>query len=237
MTKGTPTEEFTAPTHVGIVLDGNRRWAKERGLPSNEGHSAGAQAIEPAVRAAFDRGVQYVSLFVFSTENWKRAEQEVGYLMKLFIHYFKKESQKLIRDGFKILFAGQRDDRIRKDIRKAIDELEESSKNGQNGTVIFNFNYGGHTEIVDAVKSIIKEGITANEIDERVLAAHMYTPEVPELDLIIRTSGEQRISGFQLWRAAYAEFLFVDTLWPDFKPVDMDQALDIFNERNRRFGS
>ncbi|MCA9349056.1 di-trans,poly-cis-decaprenylcistransferase [Candidatus Saccharibacteria bacterium] len=224
------------PKHIGIILDGNRRWAEENGLPTMEGHRKGADNIEFVAEALFDKGVEYVSLFVFSTENWKRTTEEVGYLMKLFVKLFKKDSQRLIDRGYRILFAGRRDGKINKDISEAIEDLEDSSKNGKNGTLVFCFNYGGTTEIVDAVKGIVESGINPEDIDEQTLSENMYQPEVPPIDLLVRTSGEQRISGFQLWRAAYAELLFIDKHWPDFSPADATMIIDEFSARNRRFG-
>lgn len=227
----------TIPRHVGIILDGNRRWAKEQNLPSLEGHKRGADVIEPVVKEAFGRGVKYVSIFLFSTENWKRAEKEVGYLMKLFIHYFKKDGKRLVSEGYKILFAGRTNDsQLRSDVRKAIQELEDTSTKGTAGTLVINFNYGGQNEIVDAVKAVMKQGVDEDEVNPELLSQHMYHPSVPDLDLIIRSSGEHRLSGFQLWRAAYAEFIFANKHWPDFGPTDMIEALHVYSERNRRFG-
>lgn len=224
------------PRHVGIILDGNRRWAKGRGQPTLTGHEAGLDQIEPVVKAAFARGVEFVSLFVFSNENWRRKKIEVNYLMALFERAFTKESRRLIDEGYQIRFAGRRDDRLRPKIRRAIEELEADSDRNSGPTVIFCFNYGGRIELVDAVKSLIERGLDPDEINEEVLAASLYQPNAPDLDLLIRTSGEQRISGFQLWRASYAELLIVDKYWPDFGPQDINEALDQYWQRQRRFG-
>ena len=225
-----------SPRHVGIILDGNRRWARERGRPTLAGHEAGLDQIEPVLKAGFGAGVEFMSLFIFSTDNWHRTKLEVNYLMALFNRAFKKESQRLIDEGYRIRFAGRRDKRLRPGIRKAIEHLETSSANNPGPTVIFCFNYGGRLELVDGVRSLIEQGVRADQVDEERLAAAMYQPDVPDLDLLIRTSGEQRISGFQLWRASYAEILVVDKYWPDFSPDDMRQTLDDYRRRRRRFG-
>ena len=230
------SDQSRGPRHVGIILDGNRRWAKERGQPTLTGHEAGLDQIEPVVKAAFARGVEFISLFVFSNENWRRKKIEVNYLMALFERAFTKESRRLINEGYQIRFAGRRDDRLRPKIRRAIEELEADSNRNSGPTVIFCFNYGGRIELVDAVKSLIERGLDPDEINEEVLAANLYQPDAPDLDLLIRTSGEQRISGFQLWRASYAELLIVDKYWPDFGPQDINEALDQYWQRRRRFG-
>ncbi|MEM6997638.1 MAG: polyprenyl diphosphate synthase [Patescibacteria group bacterium] len=230
------SKDTNTPNHVGIVLDGNRRWAKEQGLPTFEGHRAGAEAIEPVLQAAYDEGVEYITLFVFSTENWSRTQDEVGYLMKLFLGYFKKESKRLMDEGIRVKFAGRRDDRVDPKIISAIEELEKDSADNTNGTVVFCFNYGGRAEIVDAVKQLADSGVSPSDVDEDMLSDNMYHPDVPPIDLMIRTSGEQRISGFSLWRSAYAEFLFVDKYWPDFTADDMTAALKEYSMRSRRFG-
>ena len=224
------------PCHVGIILDGNRRWAKDRGRPTLLGHEAGLDQIEPVVKAAFARGVEFISLFVFSTENWRRKKIEVSYLMALFERAFGKESRRLIEEGYQIRFAGRRNDRLRPRIRRAIEALESDSDRNDGPTVIFCFNYGGRIELIDAIRSLIKQGVEADKIDEEAIAANLYQPGVPDLDLLIRTSGEQRISGFQLWRASYAELLIVDKHWPDFGPDDINQAIDQYWHRQRRFG-
>ena len=224
------------PRHVGIILDGNRRWAKERGRPSLLGHEAGLDQIEPVVKAAFARGVEFISLFVFSNENWGRKKIEVSYLMTLFERAFGKDSRRLIEEGYRVRFAGRRDERLRPKIRRSIEEIEADSDKNSGPTVIFCFNYGGRIELVDAIKSLIEQGVEPDKIDEEAIAVNLYQPEVPDLDLLIRTSGEQRISGFQLWRASYAELLIVDKYWPDFGPDDIGQALDQYWQRQRRFG-
>ena len=224
------------PRHIGIILDGNRRWARQQGQPTLTGHEAGLDQIEPVVKAAFDLGVEVMSLFVFSTENWRRTEKEVKYLMALFNRAFRKESQRLINEGYRLRFAGRRDDKLNPRIRRSIEQMEADSINNPGPTVVFCFNYGGRLELVDAARKLIKQGLAADQVDETRLAAALYQPDIPDLDLLIRTSGESRISGFQLWRASYAEILVVDKYWPDFGPDDIRQAIDRYWTRQRRFG-
>ena len=225
------------PEHIGIILDGNRRWARARGLLPFEGHTRGVEQIRPVLEQAFQSGVKFVSLYVFSTENWKRKQEEVSHLMGLFTRYFKKEARKLIKSGVRVKFAGQReDDRLSADIKRAIVELEAQSEDNSKGTVVFCFNYGGHTEIMDAIKKLIDANVNSQELDSSTLEAALYHPDVPPVDLVIRTSGENRISNFQLWRLAYSEFVFVEKHWPDFTPKDLLDVLDEFTKRDRRFG-
>lgn len=224
------------PNHIGIILDGNRRWAKQHKLSLLEGHQKGLQGTESIIREAIDQGVKIISLFVFSTENWRRAPREVSYLMRLFTRYFKKESHRLLREGLRLKIAGQINQALSDEIKKAIVKIEEWSAKNTGPTVVLCFNYGGQIEILEMVKKIVQRGLKPEEIELNDLHANLYHPEIPALDLVIRTSGEQRLSGFQLWRAAYAEMVFVDKYWPDFTPSDLRQALDIYRQRHRRFG-
>ena len=223
--------------HLGIIVDGNRRWASKRGLPAALGHNQGLNRIEEIVREAFNKGVGFVSLFVFSTDNWNRSVKEVKHLMQLFLKYFKKDSQRLIKEGICFKIAGQISEPLSAEVIKAAQQLEADSKHNQGGsTVILCFNYGGRTELVDMAKSIVDNKISSSEINVDTVRQHLYHPDVPDLDLVIRTSGEQRISGFQLWRANYAELLFVDKFWPDFTKEDLNQAIEAYTLRHRRFG-
>ena len=234
---GDATETAVAtPRHIGIILDGNRRWARENNISPLEGHNHGLKRVEQVVREAFRLGVEVISLFVFSTENWRRTPREVNHLMKLFTRYFKHESMRLIKEGFRLKIAGQ-DNGLSDEIKRSIAKLEELSAKNSGPTVVLFFNYGGQTEILDMVKNIVKKGLKPDKIDMQTLQDELYLPEVPDLDLVIRTSGEQRLSGFQLWRAAYAEMLFVDKYWPDFTPLDLRLAIDTYCQRSRRFGS
>lgn len=221
----------TIPRHLGLVLDGNRRWAKANGKLPLEGHRAGYDNLKTIVRVAFDRGVEYVSAYIFSTENWSRTRAEVKYLMDMALSIFETDIEEFNRDGFRVLVAGGRE-RLSAKLNEAIDSAQQLTRNNTKGTVVLCFNYGGHQEIADAVNRLQKKrNVTAADIESK-----LYHPEVPPADLIIRTSGEQRLSNFMLWRAAYAELYFVNKHWPDFDEGDLDTALTDYAQRQRRFG-
>lgn len=230
------TDTATLPTHLGIILDGNRRWAKAQGLPTLEGHREGAEVFKTIAVHAFDRGVKYLSAYVFSTENWSRTEEEVGYLMKLVIKAFEKYLDTFNEKGIKIMVLGRRAG-IKPDVLRAIERTEEKTSANSNGTLALCFNYGGQEEIVDAVSSLISQNIAPKEVTKEKIAGALYGPEIPGIDLLIRTSGEQRTSGFMLYRSDYAELYFSEKLWPDFTNEDLDNALLDYSERQRRFGS
>ncbi|MEK7602658.1 MAG: polyprenyl diphosphate synthase [Patescibacteria group bacterium] len=221
------------PNHVGIILDGNRRWAKARNLPTLEGHRIGAENFKKIVHLAFDRGVACLSAFIFSTENWSRTDEEVGYLMNLVVKAFEEYLEEFHERGIKIVILGRRQG-IRKKVSEVIKRTEEQTKNNSNGTLALCFNYGGEQELVDAVDLIRNKN--DNKITIQDIRQNLYHPEVPNLDLMIRTSGEKRTSGFMLARAAYAELYFSDKLWPDFNEQDLDIALTDYRSRVRRFG-
>lgn len=223
------------PAHVGLILDGNRRWAKAKGLPTLEGHRQGAEAFKTVSLAAFDRGVKYVSAYTFSTENWQRTEEEVGYLMRLLIKAVEKHLHAFHEANIKVVVLGRRQG-LEKSVQKAIEKTENLTKDNTRGTLALCFNYGGKAELVDAVKQIIESGVSAEEITPEVIAQHVYAPEVPEIDLLIRTSGERRTSGFMMYRSEYAELYFTDTMWPDFDESTLDIALEDYAQRKRRFG-
>lgn len=223
------------PTHVGIILDGNRRWAKRENLPTLDGHRKGAEVFKEVALGAFDSGVKYLSAFVFSTENWRRTEEEVSYLMRLLVKAVEKYLNEFDQRGIRILVIGQKE-QIPKSVVDAITKTEEKTKDNQNGTLILCFNYGGHQEIVDATKRIMTANVNPIEVTEELIEQNLYSPEIPLLDLLIRTSGEQRTSGFMLWRAAYAELVFDEKLWPDYTAQDFEGALTEYKERQRRFG-
>ena len=216
-------------------MDGNRRWAASQGLPKLEGHRKGYENLKTIATAAYDAGVEYLSAYIFSTENWKRSEEEVGYLMKLVVDVFSKDIDTLIEKDVRVVFLGSRG-KISKTVRKAIEGAEERSKDKTGGTLALCFNYGGHLEIVDAVKQIVAEGVSEDEIDEETIEKHLYYPDVPPVDLMIRTSGEQRISNFMLWRMSYAELYFTDKHWPAFSVDDLNAAFEEYASRQRRFG-
>jgi undecaprenyl diphosphate synthase len=230
------TDTAALPVHVGIVLDGNRRWAKKNGVPAIQGHRQGMDVLKDVSFHAFERGVQYLSAYVFSTENWQRAEEEVNYLMDLTVKAVEKYLDEFHERGVRVVVLGRRKG-IRQKVLDAMTRAEEKTKDNTQGTLALCFNYGGREELVDALKHIVAEGFTPNQITADVIAGSLYSPEIPDLDLLIRTSGEERTSGFMLYRAAYAELYFVDKLWPDFTNKDFDGALDDYQKRERRFGS
>lgn len=228
--------DHAVPRHVGIILDGNRRWAKANSMSSLEGHREGAEAFKKVALGAFDLGVEYLSAFVFSTENWKRTEEEVGYLMNLVTKAVEKYLKTFHEAGIKIVVLGRRQG-IPAAVLKAIDRTEDKTKNNTRGVLALCFNYGGEEELVDVVRTAVKEQPDAEMVTSEYISSKLYAPEVPQLDLVIRTSGEQRLSGFMLYRSAYAELYFTDKLWPDFAVQDFKQALDWYGTRQRRFGS
>lgn len=230
------SEPINIPQHIGIILDGNRRWARSRRLSISRGHSAGLKRVEGVVRTAVEAGVKFVSLFVFSVDNWKRSTSEVNHLMKLAVNFIAKEGDRLVKEGVRIQFAGRIDQTLNPEVRESIKRIEKQSAKNKKATIVLCFNYGGHVELVDMVKKIIRRKVSPKMIDLEFIRQHLYLPNVPDLDLIIRTSGEQRISGFQLYRASYAEILFVNKHWPDFGKQDLLKALAMYQKRGRRFG-
>lgn len=225
------------PTHVGVIMDGNRRWAKAQGLETVEGHWRGYQNLRDlAIYALLEKKVPFISAYVFSTENWNRTEEEVGYLMKLVTKAFTDYLDDFHKNNIRVVVLGQRD-RLSKNVLRAVENAEAKTKNNTAGTLVACFNYGGHAEIVDAAKKIAESKIEASKIDENLFEQMLYHPEVPPVDLIIRTSGEKRLSGFMLWRASYSELLFIDKHWPDFDKTDIDAALEEYAHRQRRYGA
>ena len=222
------------PTHVAIIVDGNGRWAKERGLPRIKGHDAGFDNLRELIRYIMSRGIKVLSLYVFSTENFKRAQEEVGHLMGLFVLMYKRELKLFMEDNLKVVFSG-RDDPLPKSVIKARDELVEATKNNTGGIVNFCMNYGGRAEIMDAVKKIAKSGVDVDSLSDDDFRHYLYQ-DLPDIDLMIRTSGELRLSNFLLWQNSYAEFYFPKKYFPDFKAEDFDQALIEYTSRDRRFG-
>lgn len=223
----------TIPQHVGIIMDGNRRWARRRGLPSLVGHRRGYDRAVEVSEYAFEKGVRFLTLFAFSTENWNRSKKEVAYLMNLLLQMINDRARALHKKGIRLLFIGTRR-RLNKRITAAITQAEDLTKSNKRGTLIIALSYGGREEILHAITSL--RG-SRNRVTEKTFARHLYTKGIPDPELIIRTSGEQRLSGFLLWQAAYSELYFTPTLWPDFKASDFDRALSDFKRRQRRFGS
>lgn len=223
------------PTHVGIIVDGNGRWAKERGLSRLKGHDAGFDNLRELVKYIHKRGVKYLSLYVFSTENFKRPKEEVDHLMDLFVIMYKRYRDDFAKNNIKVVFSG-RDEPLPKKVIKARDELVELTKNNTSGTVNFCMNYGGRAEILDAIKKIAKSGVDVDSLTEEDIRKYLYQ-DLPDVDLMIRTSGELRLSNFLLWQNSYAEFYFPKTKFPDFHEADFDQALIEYTSRDRRFGN
>jgi undecaprenyl diphosphate synthase len=223
------------PKHIGFILDGNRRWAKQHGLPTYEGHLAGYNALKDIIEASADAGVEYISFYTWSTENWSRAETEVRGIMKLIRRLFKVDIKQLVKDDFKLVVLGGRD-KLPDDINVMIDEAEEASKNGSRATLAMCFNYGGQQEIVRAAQRIAEAGVDPDTVTAELFEQYLDHPDIPPCDIVVRTSGEQRLSNFMLWRSAYSEFLFLDKLWPDMRPEDVDAIIKEYNRRHRRFG-
>ncbi len=220
------------PNHVGFIVDGNRRWAKKHGLPTYEGHLAGYNAIKEIIRASVEKGIKCVSFYVFSTENWKRSQDEVSYLMKLTLRILTRDMKELIKEKVKVKVLGSREG-LGDALIKAINKAEADTAHFTRATVAVCLNYGGKQEIVEAAKATVAD---RQDLTEENIQAHLYAPEVPDLDMMVRTSGEQRISNFMLWRAAYCELMFLDKLWPDLRPSDIDDIIKEYARRNRRFG-
>ena len=223
------------PQHVGFIVDGNRRWAKAHGLPKYEGHLAGYNALKDVLLETLSRGVKYASAYVFSMENWKRSEEEVGHLMGLLLKILEADVPIFIENNVRLRVVGSRSG-LSEAILKAIDKAEESTKDLENGELLLCLNYGGHLEIADAVKEIVRSGVSADEVTPELISQHIYAPEVPPCDIIVRTSGEQRLSNFMLWRSAYSELHFIDKNWPDMTTDDVDDILEEYSRRNRRLG-
>ena len=223
------------PVHIGYILDGNRRWAKKHGLPTYEGHLAGYNALKDVIAATADAGVKYISFYSFSTQNWNRAEDEVNGIMSLVRRLFKSDVKQLVKDGYKVVVLGSRD-RLPADIVEMIDRTEEVSQGGTRATLAMCFNYGGQEEIVRAAQRLAAQGIPSEAITPEVFAAALDHPDIPPCDLIVRTSGEQRLSDFMLWRSAYSEFLFLDKFWPEMTKDDVIAILEEYSVRQRRFG-
>ena len=224
------------PVHVGCVMDGNGRWANRRGLPRTEGHAAGEAAMFDVVEGALEIGVQWLTMFAFSTENWRRPPDEVRYLMGFNESLLVRRRDELHDKGVRIRFAGRRDWRVPRRVLRRMDESSELTKGNRRMTLTMAFNYGGRAEIVDAVRALVSEGIAPGRIDERSIRAHLYFPDQPDPDLVIRTSGEYRISNFLLWQLAYSELVFSDVLWPDFRREHLFAAVAEYQGRERRYG-
>jgi len=230
------SETLIVPKHIGLILDGNRRWARENGLSTLEGHRIGYHHLKDIVREAINVGVEYVSAYIFSIENWNRTKAEVKYLMEHALIFLTSDVAELNREGVRVVWLGTKE-RLSSRLLEAIDKAEESTRHNTKGTLGICFNYTGKQEIVDAAKQLIDTGVKSDQLTLETFERALYAPDVPPIDLLIRTSGEQRLSGFMLWRAAYAELLFVDKHWPEFEKADLHAAIEEYAARERRHGA
>jgi undecaprenyl diphosphate synthase len=217
-------------------MDGNGRWASRRGLPRTEGHAAGEAAMFDVVEGALVLGVEWLTMYAFSTENWRRPPDEVRYLMGFNESLLRRRRDELHDKGVRVRFAGRRDWRVPRRVLRRMDESIELTRDNRRMTLTMAFNYGGRAEIIDAVKELVASGVSPQKVDERALRRHLYFPDMPDPDLVIRTSGEYRISNFLLWEVAYSELLFIDTLWPDVRRAHLYQAVLDYQRRDRRYG-
>jgi undecaprenyl diphosphate synthase len=223
------------PRHIGIIMDGNGRWARRRRKPASFGHRAGVRTIKRVLDACETLGVKILSIYAFSTENWSRPRAEVRALMRLFHETMQREIEEMHRRGVRIVVSGRRGE-LSPRMRERIEEAVSLTAGNQKGVLNVCLNYGGRAEVVDAVKRLIADGLEAGQIDEASIAARLYNPDLPDPDLIIRTGGERRVSNFLLWQSAYSEMLVTETLWPDFDVADLKGALADYASRVRRFG-
>jgi undecaprenyl diphosphate synthase len=225
------------PAHVGVVMDGNGRWATKRGLKRTEGHAAGEEALFDAVQGALDLGVGWLTVYAFSTENWRRPVDEVRYLMGFNESILARRRDELHELGVRIRFAGRRDWRVPRRLLRQQDDAIALTKGNRRLTLTIAFNYGGRAEIVDAVRALVAEGVRPDGVTEKAIRRHLYHPDMPDPDLVVRTSAEFRISNFLLWELAYSELVFTDVLWPDFRRDHLFEAVREFQRRDRRFGA
>ncbi len=225
--------------HIAIIMDGNGRWAKKRNLPRSAGHKKGAETLQEIVKGASEMGIKYMTVYAFSTENWKRDKSEVDYLMDLLRHYLKSEFDEINKQGGRILFIGERN-MLDDDIVAQMENIENKTSGNDKFTFIVALSYGSRAEILSAVKkvssSVAKGDILVEDIDENLFSSMLYTRNIPDPDLVIRTSGEQRISNYLLWQLAYSELFFTKTLWPDFTVAELKEIINDFNSRERRYG-
>ena len=232
-------ESQLLPTHIAMIMDGNRRWAKKRGMPTQMGHNEGAKTLEKISQYCSDIGIKYITVFAFSTENWKRSKEEVDHLMDILEKYIKEFDKRFKEKDARIRLVGDITG-LPESLQLGIREIQERTKNNTGITVNIALNYGGRAEIVNATKRIAKEVATGKispaEITEELVSAYTYTSQIPDPDLIIRTGGEFRSSGFLTWQSVYSEFYFTDCLWPDFDEKEIDKAIEEFNSRKRNFG-
>ncbi len=229
------------PRHIAIVMDGNGRWAQRRGLKRTEGHAAGEEALFDAVEGALEMGLRWMTVYAFSTENWRRPLDEVRFLMRFNESLLLRRRDDLNERGVRVRFIGRRTGRVPKRVVKHIEDTEALTANNRRMTLTFAFNYGGRAELADAVRAIAREvdagRLRPDKIDEKTIGRHLYAPDMPDPDLVVRTSGEFRVSNYLLWETAYSEFVFTDVLWPDFRRDNLWDAVREYQQRERRFGT
>jgi undecaprenyl diphosphate synthase len=224
------------PRHIACVMDGNGRWAERRGLPRTEGHAAGEEALVDTVDGVLELGTEWLTVYAFSTENWRRPADEVRFLMGFNESLLLRRRDELHAKGVRVRFIGRRDWRVPRRVLRRIDEAVELTRGNRRLTLTLAFNYGGRAEIIDAVRAMVEAGTPADKVTEKRLRQHLYAPDMPDPDLVVRTSGEYRISNFLLWELAYSELVFTDVLWPDFRRQDLFDAVREFQNRDRRYG-
>lgn len=231
--------EKKVPNHVAIIMDGNGRWAQKIGLKRIKGHEKGAETLKKISEYAYDIGIKVLSVYAFSTENWKRDKEEIDFLMNLFLKSFKKNFNSVKKKGVKVVFSGI-NDKLSDNVIKAMKSMEEETKDNKSGIFNICLNYGGRSEITEASKKIAldvkNDTISINNINEELFSKYLFN-DLPPIDLLIRTSGEYRISNFMLWQMAYSEFYFTDVLWPDFDEKELEKAIDSYSNRDRRYGN
>ena len=230
--------EYKNPNHIAIIMDGNGRWAQKRGLKRTKGHQKGADALKKISEYVYDKNIKVLSVFAFSTENWKRDKEEVDYLMDLFLKAFKENFESVKKKGIKVIFSGVKT-KLSDKVLNAMEDMQNETKDNTNGIFNICLNYGGQDEIIEATKKISidvkNNNLDLNDIDSNLFNKYLFN-DLPPIDLLIRTSGEYRISNFMLWQMAYAELYFTDVLWPDFNEEELDKAIESYNKRDRRFG-
>lgn len=231
----TPEELAFVPEHVAIIMDGNGRWAKSRGLPRLAGHQAGTENLRRIIRACVEFGIRYLTFFAFSTENWGRPKEEVEGLLKILETVIEKELSELNQEGVQLRHIG-RLEKLPEPLRMKVELAIELTKNNHRLTVVVAFNYGGRDEIVHAVENIVREGTAPEAVNDQLISEHLFTKDIPDPDLVIRTSGEMRLSNFLIWQAAYSELYITPVYWPDFGKDELRKALELYCQRNRRFG-
>ena len=229
------TQEIKIPVHVAIIMDGNGRWAQKRGLPRLAGHRAGVDCLRRVLETLGDKGVKYVTLYTFSTENWYRPAQEVEGILDILYEALQEQTQSLHENNVRIVHIGKAD-RLEPELQAAVTFAQDLTRDNNGVTLNVAFDYGGRDEILEAVKQIVRDGVRAEEIDEKLFGKYLFTAQCPDPDLIIRTGGELRISNFLLWQSAYSEYYHTSTLWPDLDSAELERVLEAFSNRQRRFG-